>query len=75
MLYASPSWWTKCTGDSTAFNSTNPLVLAHLGNSVGSIPGGWASQTIWQNSDEYMYGGDSDVFNGSLNDLKKFATG
>jgi len=75
MLYTNRSWWNDCTGDSKAFKSTNPLVLARWGDSVGTIPGGWASQTIWQNSNEYKHGGDSDVFNGSLDDLKKFATG
>ena len=74
MLYTSLSWWRDCTGDSTAFKSTNPLVLARWGATPGSMPGGWVSQTIWQNSDEYVYGGDSDIFNGSLEDLKRFAT-
>ncbi|KAK1757200.1 putative N,O-diacetyl muramidase [Echria macrotheca] len=75
MLYTSPSWWNECTGGSTAFAKTNALVLARWGSSPGTIPGGWAAQTIWQNSDSYRYGGDSDVFNGSEADLKKFATG
>ena len=74
MLYTNPSWWKDCTGNSNAFN-TNPLVLAHYASSVGTIPGGWAYQTIWQNSDAYAYGGDSDIFNGSLDRLKALALG
>ena len=58
-----------------AFNTQTPLVLARYGSSPGSIPGGWPFQTIWQNSDSYAYGGDSDIFNGPLSGLKKLATG
>ena len=55
LIYTSPSWWTDCTGNSNTFASTNPLVLAHYSSSVGTIPGGWGYQTIWQNSDSYTY--------------------
>jgi GH25 family lysozyme M1 (1,4-beta-N-acetylmuramidase) len=75
MLYTNPSWWSTCTGNSNAFVSTNPLVLARYASSPGTIPGGWPYQTIWQNADSYTYGGDSDIFNGSLDNLKKLATG
>jgi hypothetical protein len=75
MLYTSPSWWDRCTGDSNAFAQTNPLVLGHYSSSVGAIPGGWLYQTIWQNSDAYPYGGNSDVYNGGLNGLRRLATG
>lgn len=75
MIYTNPSWWRECTGDSKAFKDTNPLVLARWASAVGAIPGGWAAQTIWQNSDAYEFGGDSDFFNGSEEDLKRFATG
>lgn len=36
---------------------------------------GWPYQTIWQNADSYKYGGDSDLFNGSEDSLRKLATG
>jgi len=75
MLYTNPSWWKDCTGNSNAFVNTNPLVLAHYSSSVGTIPGGWPYQTIWQNSDSYTYGGDSDLFNGSIDNLRKLASG
>jgi GH25 family lysozyme M1 (1,4-beta-N-acetylmuramidase) len=75
MLYTNPSWWDECTGNSDAFADTNPLVLARWSSSVGTVPGGWAAQTIWQNSDEYEYGGDSDVFNGDEAALEQFAAG
>jgi len=75
MLYTNPSWWQSCTGNSNAFVSTNPLVLARYASAPGTIPGGWPYQTIWQNSDSYAYGGDSDIFNGSIDNLRKLATG
>ncbi|KAL1844902.1 hypothetical protein VTK73DRAFT_1540 [Phialemonium thermophilum] len=75
MIYTSPAWWQDCTGNSNAFASTNPLVLAHYSSSVGPIPGGWPYQTIWQNADSYAYGGDSDIFNGSEDRLRALATG
>lgn len=75
MIYTTNDWWTTCTGDSTAFSTTCPLVLARYASSPGTIPGGWGYQTIWQNTDSYAYGGDSDVFNGALSQLKAIALG
>ena len=75
MIYTTNGWWSECTGDSTAFSTTCPLVLASYNSVIGTIPGGWPYQTIWQNSDSYKYGGDSDIFNGALTNLKKLATG
>jgi GH25 family lysozyme M1 (1,4-beta-N-acetylmuramidase) len=75
MLYFNPSWWQTCTGNSNAFASTNPLVLAHYSDSIGPIPGGWATYTIWQYADSYTYGGDADRFNGAQANLVKLATG
>jgi hypothetical protein len=28
VLYSSPSWWEECTGNSDAFTSTSPLMMA-----------------------------------------------
>ncbi|OBT76058.1 hypothetical protein VF21_03515 [Pseudogymnoascus sp. 05NY08] len=75
MIYTTTDWWTQCTGNSAAFGSTCPLVLARYASAPGTMPAGWTYQTIWQNSDAYAYGGDSDVFNGSLDQLKKIALG
>ena len=75
MIYSTNDWWTTCTGNSAAFHTTCPLVLARYGSSVGTIPGGWPYQTIWQNADTYAYGGDSDIFNGAYSSLQKLATG
>lgn len=75
LLYTNPSWWSQCTGDSNAFVDTNPLVLARYASAPGTIPGGWPAQTIWQNSDAYSFGGDSEIFNGDEAGLKKLASG
>jgi GH25 family lysozyme M1 (1,4-beta-N-acetylmuramidase) len=75
LIYTTNDWWSTCTGDSTAFSSTCPLVLARYGSSAGTIPGGWGYQTIWQNADSYSYGGDSDIFNGDETQLKAIALG
>lgn len=75
MIYTTADWWRTCTGDSTAFSQDYPLVLAQYASSISSIPGGWPWQSFWQNSDSYAYGGDSEIWNGSLDNLKKFAKG
>lgn len=75
MIYSTNDWWTTCTGDSTAFSAASPLVLAAYSSSPGSIPGGWSSQSFWQDSDSYSFGGDSDIFDGDEAGLKKLATG
>lgn len=75
LIYSTADWWSQCTGNSAAFSATSPLVLARYSSSPGTIPGGWPFQTIWQNSDSYAYGGDSDIFNGDITQLKKLATG
>jgi GH25 family lysozyme M1 (1,4-beta-N-acetylmuramidase) len=75
MIYSTANWWEQCTGNAKNFANECPLVLARYGSSPGTMPGGWASQTIWQNSDKYTYGGDSDVFNGSDQALTQLAAG
>lgn len=75
MIYTTAGWWKTCTGNSHAFHDQCPLVLARYASSPGAIPGGWPFETIWQNSNQYAHGGDSDIFNGSLEQLKKIALG
>lgn len=75
VLYSSPSWWSSCTGNSNAFVNTNPLNMACWDSEPCTPQGGWPYYTIWQNKDSNPYGGDSDVFNGDMTQLKKLATG
>lgn len=75
MIYTTTDWWKTCTGNSAAFGSTCPLVLARYGSSVGTLPAGWKYQTFWQFADKGTFPGDQDVFNGDAAALKKIAKG
>lgn len=70
VIYTSASWWNLCVGSST-FAATNPLWVARYASSVGTLPTGWAYQTVWQYSSSSF---DHDRFNGSTTQLKKLAT-
>lgn len=49
VLYTTTDWWTRCTGNSTRFRTTNPLWLARYGTTnPGKLPGGWPFATFWQ---------------------------
>lgn len=46
VLYSSPSWWKQCTGNSNAFTSTNPLMMACWSSSPCTPQGGWPYYTM-----------------------------
>lgn len=46
-LYTNPSFWSTCTGNSTAFSS-DPLWLADYGIASPPAVAGWASPAMWQ---------------------------
>ena len=78
VLYTTASWWSSCTGGSTAFGSTNPMWVAHWGVSSPSVPTGWGTYTFWQYADDGSVSGisgavDTDVFNGSADRLRALA--
>lgn len=78
VIYTTASWWSSCTGGSTAFGSTNPMWVAHWGVDSPSVPAGWGTYTFWQWSDSGSVGGipatvDQDVFNGSADRLLALA--
>ena len=78
VLYTTASWWSSCTGGSTAFGSTNPMWVAHWGVSSPSVPAGWGTYTFWQYADDGSVSGvsgavDTDVFNGSSDRLLALA--
>lgn len=72
-IYTSTSWWRLCTGDSAAFGSTNPLWIARYSGSVGELPAGWPTHTIWQYSDKGELPGDQNYFNGDHSRLRVLA--
>ncbi|KAL4986700.1 glycoside hydrolase superfamily [Aspergillus falconensis] len=73
MIYTTTSWWQECTGNDSSF-SEYPLVVARWASSVGALPASWDFHSFWQNADSYEFGGDSEVWNGSEESLKTFAS-
>lgn len=72
VIYTTTGWWKSCTGNSSAFASSNPLWLARYASSPGTLPAGWGFHTFWQYSDTPI---DQNVFNGSSASLTKLANG
>ncbi|MEU6142780.1 lysozyme [Streptomyces sp. NPDC047081] len=73
VIYTSTSWWTSCTGGYTGFGTTNPLWVARYASSVGTLPAGWSSYTMWQYTSSGQTVGDHDRYNGTADGLKDFA--
>lgn len=71
-VYSTAHWWNTCTGYSSAFNYL-PLHLASYAPTPGAMPAGWSTYDLWQYSAEGPFPGDSNVFNGTLSDLRNFA--
>ncbi|MBV6701277.1 lysozyme [Kitasatospora aureofaciens] len=74
-IYTTANWWSQCTGNNGDFGATNPLWTAHYGSSPGTLPNGWAYQTIWQYASSGTFPGDQDLFNGAYDRLQALATG
>lgn len=72
VIYTAYNWWSPCTGNSTAFNTTNPLWVARYSSSPGTLPGGWPFWTFWQYTSSPL---DQNYFNGSYDRLKVLANG
>ena len=47
IIYTDPSFWSTCTGNSTAFSSY-PLWVANYGVTSPTVPAGWSTPTFWQ---------------------------
>ncbi len=75
VIYTNYNWWKVCTGNSSAFASNHALWLARYGSTAGALPKGWKFWTFWQYDNGGSLPGDQNLFNGSLNQLKKFARG
>ncbi|WP_216206458.1 lysozyme [Amycolatopsis aidingensis] len=77
VIYTTTDWWRRCTGDSGAFNTTNPLWIARWASSPDPLPN-WPFYTIWQYTATGRVSGvsgdvDRNVFNGSMSRLEAFA--
>ena len=75
VLKADNNWWVQCTGNTKEFVSKTDLMIMHWAPSPGSVPGGWRFWTFWQYAENGAWGGNSEVFNGDADALKKMATG
>ncbi|MFJ4328607.1 lysozyme [Streptomyces tricolor] len=74
VIYTATNWWIQCTGDHTGFGTTNPLWIARYASTVGPLPAGWSSYTMWQYTSSGRTVGDHDRFNGSQDSLRDFAS-
>ncbi|MCX4878304.1 lysozyme [Streptomyces sp. NBC_00847] len=75
VIYTATAWWDSCTGSYSGFGATNPLWVARYASSVGALPAGWKTHTMWQYTSSGATVGDRDKFNGAVDTLRKFATG
>ncbi|GAA3457220.1 GH25 family lysozyme [Dactylosporangium matsuzakiense] len=75
MIYTAATWWNQCVGSTTQFSSY-PLDIASWSGTTPKLPGGWSKWTLWQytGGDNTQPGNyDKDVFNGSLDQLRRLA--
>jgi GH25 family lysozyme M1 (1,4-beta-N-acetylmuramidase) len=75
VIYTATSWWTQCTGNYSGFGAANPLWIARYNTTPGTLPAGWAYQTMWQYTSSGPIVGDHNKFNGSYDRLKVLAKG
>jgi len=76
VIYTTTHWWNTCTGGSRAFASNHSLWVARYDSAdAGTLPAGWSFWTLWQYDNSGSLPGDQNLFNGSLNQLRKFAKG
>jgi GH25 family lysozyme M1 (1,4-beta-N-acetylmuramidase) len=75
VIYTATSWWRQCTGDYAGFASANPLWIARYASTVGELPAGWDTYTMWQYTSTGPTVGDHDRFNGTVDRLRTLARG
>ena len=76
MIYTSPGFWNGIGAGSEFTKYT--LWVAHWETACPTMPSSWSGWKFWQDADDGHVSGisgnvDTDWFNGSLDDLKKFA--
>jgi lysozyme len=76
VIYTTAHWWNTCTGGSRAFASDHALWVARYdAPDAGALPAGWSFWTLWQYDNSGSLPGDQNLFNGSLDRLRRFARG
>lgn len=74
VIYTARNWWNQCTGGHASLGA-HPLWVASYASSVGPLPAGWSSYTMWQYTDSGPLVGDHNRFNGALDSLVALANG
>jgi lysozyme len=77
VIHTTTHGWNTCTGGSRAPAAGHALWIArHDAPNPGALPAGWSSWTFWQyDNGGGVLPGDQNLFNGSLDQLKRFARG
>ncbi|WP_041652155.1 GH25 family lysozyme [Pseudarthrobacter phenanthrenivorans] len=78
VIYTNTSWWNQCLGNPAGFGDYPLWIAAYPSsptNNAGPVPtASWGTYSIWQYSSTGPFAGDSNVWNGSYDDLRLFAT-
>ncbi|WP_307857034.1 GH25 family lysozyme, partial [Pseudarthrobacter albicanus] len=78
VIYTGYYWWRDCVGNPLGFGDSPlwiPSYPISASNNAGPLPRSWSNYSIWQYSSTGPFAGDSNVWNGDLASLKRFATG
>ncbi|MFE9406228.1 lysozyme [Streptomyces sp. NPDC006530] len=76
VIYTTAAWWNECTGHSRAFGADHALWLARYAAAPGALPAGWSYWTFWQHANgSGKLPGDQNLFNGTFEQLRRFAAG
>lgn len=73
MIYSTTDWWRTCTGNNSSFGANGLHIAAYNTWGPEPLPAGWSDYRLWQFSDQGPFAGDSNIWNGSLAELKAFA--
>lgn len=77
VIYTNTSWWKYCMADAAGFGDY-PLWTAYwpssASNYAGPLPSSWSSYSFWQYSESGPFAGDSNVWNGDYEGLRRFAS-
>ena len=76
MIYTNTSWWKQCTADAAGFGNYPLWIAAYPSsptNNAGAVPSSWSSYSMWQYSSTGPFAGDSNVWNGTYENLRDFA--
>ncbi len=77
VIYTTTDWWKRCTGSSASFGKYPLWIAAYPSapsSSPGALPPGWSNYSFWQYSSTGPFAGDSNIWNGDLASLRRFAS-